>query len=51
MSSAKCKRSFSTINRVNTPVRSTMSDIRTSDLVQLANEENLANGVSNLTIN
>ena len=45
MHSAKCGRSFSTINRVKTPGPSTMSDIRTSDLVLLAHENKLAKGL------
>ena len=33
------------MNRVKTPGHSTMSDIRTSDLVLLAHEKNLAKGL------
>ena len=40
--SAECEKSFSTMNRVKTPGPSSMSDIRTSDLVLLAQEKNLA---------
>ena len=44
VSSAECERSFSAMNRVKTPGSSTMSDIRTSDLVLHAHEKNLAKG-------
>ena len=43
--SAECEKSFSTMNRVKTPGPSSMSDIRTSDLVLLAQEKNLAKGL------
>ena len=42
VSSAECERSFSAMNRVKYPGRSTMSDIRTFDLVLLAHKKNLA---------
>ena len=45
VSSVECERSFSTMNRVKTQGRSKMSDIRTSDLVLLAYEKNLAKGL------
>ena len=46
MSSAECERSISTMNRVKTLGRSKMSDIRTSDIVLLAHEKNLAKGLN-----
>ena len=45
VSSSECERSFSTMNRVKTPGRSKMFDIRTSDLVLLAHEKSLAKGL------